>query len=626
MSRLSEAEAALVSKLDVARTQHLSNVKPPPLKKNVEFDLKKTSNPPNPPHTQADNETRDVLNLEVPRFDKTRSFQGIEKQKIAKKDRHNKALDAFAKTLEIVAENIEQELLATSRAVRETLEVIDKDIKASCLRYQNDDYLVNLSSEELDLSLEDLKSKTSKRLEEVKTFGHSLEDLECKRANIVGEDIKALVNTLISIAHQLPDEIEHIVEAEAFDLNTVLTTNRQAHAQLMAVMHTKQVEMEVYALHEWEEAKKHWRQLRHDQAVSIFHSDIQSQIFTEPSDRQQFMLNVRLGQKERHRVREENLQRIARLNTENISSEEVRTIQSTLAAVNDEELSATQECYNGLSNLRAVLRSRAENRMESLRKELHVYAALHDEPPLPALVSSLRSALSSSQLSELWRQGGGLKSEITAVANDFCSEDMVYERLVSALENRLELIVCGFSLKQVLNERGRLPRLDTVRSLLGKARSVPRLEVASVFTNLLPDLKEMAALEKMPAVFQRSLQECVEGIEKELQRLAEFESGSQVTGRRSNAEASNTLKSRRTATKVSRTTSAVVDAADKAASLDPLLAKQWLKILGMLYYGCDIPENYQAVSSILSNLFELKLILACGGNVCVGSREVSSCH
>jgi hypothetical protein len=632
MRKLAVAESALVSKLEIARSHQTSYHNSPPAsqhRKTTEPDSKKSPDFINTfAHSNDDeNEMRDVLNLEVPRFDKNRTFQGLEKQKMAKKDRHMKALDEFAKTLEVLAEEIEIQVLETSRTVRDRLESLDLEIRKACDVWKNDENLVSMSSEGLDEDRAQLTNIISQRLETIQSFAAALEDLECQRAEKVGEKIKSLVDTLISIAHQLPDEIEHIVEAEAFDLNTVLTKNRRAHTDLLGVMRTKQVEREVSALHEWDVAKAHWRHLRHQQAISLFHRDINSASFTEPKDRQEFLRNVRIGQQGRQSIREEALADLSKLNSETISTPAVVSQQQILQQVNEEELNATQECYNGLSELRVKLRKRAEKRMEELRVELHRYGALCEEPSLQDISNQLKAAIGSPELAELWRIGGGLKSDVNSVAADFTSSNIFYDDFLRTVQERLELLVCGFNIKEVLNERGRLPRLDIVRNLLAKSRTVPRSEVANVITSLLPDLKEMSLLEKMSPTFQRSLLQCIDGIEKELLRVAQetaaltAASPKAASGTASfrtvasmkktaatlaqSVHESSTLKgTRRSGTRTMKNTSTFSEV-DKPSNVDPNLVKQWTRLLGILYYGCDLPPIYQQVCPTVCTLIFL---------------------
>lgn len=190
---------------------------------------------------------------------------------------------------------------------------------------------------------------------------------------------------------------------------------------------------------------------------------------------------------------------------------------------------------------------------------------------------------------------------------------MYYDTFLTSVQTRLELLVSGFNLKDVLNERGRLPRLDIVRNLLSKVRTVPRNEVSSILSNLLPDFKEMSILEKMPLNFQHSLSLCIEGIEKELHRITQdgvltpasgtsrevtMGIGSSTTNATINKKTINesTMKSGRRTTARTMKTSNFSETEKSHSVVDPNLVKQWTRTLGILYYGCDIPDEYKLVS------------------------------
>lgn len=636
MSRISKAETALVGKLEESRqyAAAVQALKPKYTPKSEERNdpaatsgSQKRVKPPKPP-LDNDEDARAVLNLDVPRFDSTRKFEGIERQKMAKKDRHMKALDEFSKTLDIVSEDIEQQVLFLSREIRENLEMIDDNIRQKYLQLTDDNFLVKQTTEQLDEELQLLKTKTAERSKQVEKFASDLENIECSRAENVGGKIRALVDLLVSIAHQLPDEIEHTVESETFDLNAVVTANRNSHAELLGIMRTKQIEIEIVALHNWDVAKQQWRRLRHDQSIKTFHADIFSEEYVAPSDRQAFMDSVRLSQKERHEARQKLLDDLKTCTADTISSKEVKRVKESLAELNEQEITATQDCYNGLSSLRASLRGKAERRMENLRKELHRYGALHPEPPLSTLSDSLKAAISDATVAELLRLSGGLKPELAAVAADFVSEDIVYEKLLGTTEVRLDLVCAGFSLRDVMAERGRLPRLESTRTTLSKLRTVPRAEVAALLTSLLPDLRDATGYEKMPPTFLRVVSECVDAIDSELARVQEnidhgFGTEDRMNSRQSGMERgslggsvghrdskadlalsktatgtttkSSTTRKKRISTMSTGTTRAAIPENVQLTTADPLLVKQWTRQLSMLYFASDLPDTYKAL-------------------------------
>jgi hypothetical protein len=57
----------------------------------------------------------------------------------------------------------------------------------------------------------------------------------------------------------------------------------------------------------------------------------------------------------------------------------------------------------------------------------------------------------------------------------------------------------------------------------------------------------------------------------------------------------STLKTtRKTAARTMKNTSTFSEV-DKSSNVDPNLVKQWTRLLGILYYGCDLPQTYQQV-------------------------------
>lgn len=470
-----------------------------------------------PPPPAVEDDVALVKTLEIPSFDKTREFQGIAKLKISRKDKHMKALDEFAKLLDVIAEQIEVDLLKISREMRERLEQMDDIFQKDFKDLDDDSYLIIRSEADLFSNLSVLKSKVDSRSGIIETFAVDLDGLETKRATIVGNELKRLVDTLVAIAHQLPDEIEHIVESETFDLNSVLTKNRQAHAQILALLRKRQIEVEVEVLQRWEDSRRKWRQLRHNKCVNDFNVDIRSERFTEPANRRTYLAMFRDGQKDRQQQRVALLERYGQFTAENIKSADITPLQQEFSAIAEAELNSIQDCYNRLTELRLQLKQIAEQRVESFRKELHLYGALKIEPILHQEV--FETALSDPALTDLWRLGGGLKPEFQAFVQEFQSTDLAYERLVGSLETRLDLIASGFTLRAVLTERGRASFLDKMRGVTTKLRSVPRIELPALLEQLVQDLDYFVTVEQLPATFRNTVKECIQEMQQDMERV-----------------------------------------------------------------------------------------------------------
>jgi hypothetical protein len=97
-------------------------------------------------------------------------------------------------------------------------------------------------------------------------------------------------------AHQLRDEIEHIVENEANDLNSVLIVNRKSHADLLCLLRRKHTELEVESLQIWEDSRLHWRHIRQEKALRDYREEVDGPTYTDPADRRSYLLSVNAGQ------------------------------------------------------------------------------------------------------------------------------------------------------------------------------------------------------------------------------------------------------------------------------------------------------------------------------------------
>lgn len=578
------------------------------------------SRPPYPPPLQRRPLEEDIaavkaLESGVPTYDKDRTFPGLAQQKITKKDNHMKALDDFAKLLDRIAENLELDVLQVSREMRERVENIDASLSDWYKTLADTSFLVGQREIDLIHLLDDLKVIVNGRSNVLETFAESLDLLEVKRAETVGTELKLLVDRLIAIAHQLPNEIEKIVESETFDLNLVLTSNRKSHAQLMGVLRKRHVEVEVETLQRWENGRELWRQLRHQKGLADFDKHINSDEFQNPDDRQQYMSSVREGQIERHEKRLQLVSVLGGMTSAKIALDDVLSVQQKFTAISEQEIASIQDCYNGMQELRTRLRFDAEKRVEMLRKELHLYGALHKEPDLASIRDALQQALDNPDLTELFRLGGGLKTDFQSLCIDLCCEEIVYQRHMEGIQERLELIVTGFGLKGILEERGRLMQLDKVRNLITKLRGVSKSDVPGVLHSILPELEEIFGVESVPALFRKTVGGIIGEMNAELDRIKAYSlengganastmGGTVGTG---TAKAQTTGKATRGTSKATagRRSSSVATTgkgksgknitieADSRMFIDPSLVKQWNKKLGILYYCSDLPESTQ---------------------------------
>ena len=553
-----------------------------------------------------EDDVREVRMLDVPQFDPSRKFEGIEKQKRARKDRHNKALEDFSALLSRVSEDLEQDVLRLSREVREDIAQIDGKLNQKYKEIESDAYLLSVTDAQIVEVLNGLNFEVAKRAEFLERFRTDLELTEQKRANIIGTELKKLVDSLISIAHQLPNEIERIVEGETHDLNVILTSNRKSYAQLMIMLQQSQTEAQKSSISNWTTARQKWRELHHARSIKSFHESMKQ--FHDPVDRREFMEQVREQQKKRHKKRLDLIQRLSSIDAKGISSNGIEKIQAEFNLMNDEELTAIQTCYNGISNLRAALGNKATNRVEELRRDLHHYAALKAEPDFNGLSNKLQQIIDDQNLSEFFRFGTGLKSELQQLIYDITCDEVAHNQFLTGIHDRFDLIMNSFPIKDILKTRGRAMQLDQIRNTIVKMRNVPRQDVIPVMQKLMPDLQDMVAIEQFPAVFRSCLRTCMDEMANEITRataqkeanmVAEMEVKGAMTSSgvsKAGSRGSRSTRTRRVSlTRGTSRTTRLKTADIELALIDSLALRKWSVKLCVMFYSCDLSEEYQNV-------------------------------
>ena len=544
--------------------------------------------PPRPPVLSTkQEEVASVRVLDMPSYDGSRQFPGLAKQKVAKKERHIKSVEEFTVFLDKVSSGIELDVLGLSRGMQESLEKVDDMLKVSYNQLQTPEFLIPHSEDDLKDMLVEIKRTIADRKRIVDQYADDLDGLEIGRADTVSTELKAMVDRLIAIGHQLPDEIEHIVESNTFDLNSVLTSNRKAHATLLGMLQKTQVEVDVESLQRWEDGRTFWRQLRHEKGLADFDVDICSDRFERPDDRNNYMLSVQDEQSRRQQRRGDQLKSLGELTSDNIVSKSVMDFQGACTSIGEDEQDAITVTFNRLCQLRKNLENSAKERVEELRLELHLYGALHAEPPFLEVAAVMRDALADESLSELWRLGGGLKPDLLTASADMISENVAYDEFVNSIKERLELISCGLNVRACLEERGRLMQLDKTRNLVSKLRGVPKGEVPGVLESLMPELEDFLGYEQMSPEFHACVRECHDEMTADLLRVQE---NPMVPDTASMASTAKSKNSSRGGSKNGKTAKLL----EIPNIIEPSLVKAWNRKLAILFSACDLPDPVQA--------------------------------
>ena len=294
-----------------------------------------------------------------------------------------------------------------------------------------------------------------RRTSEVMGFGDNLENFERTRSSTLAAYLRVMVDTMATIALQLPQEIERIAEVEAFELNSVITGNRRAHAELMARMEKEDIMEKVKHRADWETRLSDWRQLRHDRGVREFHADISADNFTNPPGRVQTFEDFKDDQKKRHTARCDVLAKLGSLDNYTLASNTIDNIRVKFKALNAEELKAIKTLYDALTNLKHAKGDEAEKRREDLRHELHKYGALHLEPETENFASNIDEVVKSPELEEFLRKSGGLKAELVKITKQLKDPNLIYTKFLDAAVETLTVVQCGRDLEEILEKQVR---------------------------------------------------------------------------------------------------------------------------------------------------------------------------
>ena len=151
-----------------------------------------------------------------------------------------------------ISDTIEGKVIEASRMVQQGVGAVDQAIADIFAELNQDLYLVTRDHAYVLAQWGRIHEECGRRRAEIVLFGERLEDMEGVRASLVADRLRAMVAALTATAFKSPTDIERMVEAEALDLNTVLIANRQAHAELLALVEKQHIVVAMEARLNWE--------------------------------------------------------------------------------------------------------------------------------------------------------------------------------------------------------------------------------------------------------------------------------------------------------------------------------------------------------------------------------------
>lgn len=434
----------------------------------------------------------------------------IELNAIARRDKHMAAQQTYTEHVKRVSEDIESAIITCADAIKDALVHIDARLQATCRSLENNTLLLKSTNEDiLRLWEREMDAICSQRTQQLASFAQQLDTIELTRTQRVREGLQRLTAVLMDTAHALPPEVERIIESEAYELNAVVISNRKVYADLVARMATADVDVFVNARLAWEQGQRHWRQLRHGDAIARFQSVLNSYLFTDPDERREVLRAIRV-----HQERVHNDHRLAFLTQlevaqAELTSEKATDILNSINAAQHDEETENHAFFERLMGVHLGKASEAQTLREELRLEVHGFGAMAKEGEIEFCQSKLVTLLSDTSLEEFFRMAGGLRGELDAIVKRLKISELIYSFNLQPLTASLEVVLCALPLEEVMETHGKGAERKALQATLEKIRKAGKHEILPLLPALQAQMVVLGNLNDTSDEFKSELEEIV---------------------------------------------------------------------------------------------------------------------
>ncbi|RLN86546.1 hypothetical protein BBJ28_00001505 [Nothophytophthora sp. Chile5] len=430
----------------------------------------------------------------------------IELNAAHRRDRHMQAQMLYGSEVKEISDDMEVSILLAADRVKEALATIDTRIReAGCLLADNELLLASMNEGILRM-WRDMEALCEQRGDEVDQFAVQLEQIEQIRTQRVRVGLERLTRSLMDTAHALPPEVERIIEAEVYEVNTVVISNRRVYGDLVAKMAAANVDVFVSSRLAWEQGQIHWRRLRHDHAIATFLATLNSPLFTDSEERRLVLQEIRVFQKSLHT--EGRLAALKRLEDAGavLSSEQAKQILDDLTTTQQFEEERNQSFF---SDLRTVHESKAcavQTLQEALRLDLHGFGAMAKEGDIVKAKDALVELLSDDSLEDLFRVAGGLRAELDILAKRLNVADLIYSANLEPLVKLVEILLSALPLEGVMATQGKEAGRKAVQATLERIRKASKLEIMALLPPLQAQVLALRNLDEMGTTFKAEVE------------------------------------------------------------------------------------------------------------------------
>ncbi len=519
-------------------------------------------------------------------------FPKLAARLLAKREAHDAAIQNFAEKLTLISDGIEVDVKTASDGVVDALEEVDQRTSVIFDELNKDDLLVTKDADYLTETWEAIEGTLKDRHRVIRDFGERLEGLEQNRAKTAGGELRNLVDTLLRIAFKSPGEIERVVEGDAFELNAVIIANRKSHAELLALLEKKDVGVGLEAIEKWRLRREAWRQLRHDRAVREFWEDLESQKFVNPPERAKRFEKIRNDQLSSDEQRKKLIGEVeAMALPQSVKASEAK---AKFKEIHAHEANTIVKHEKALDKLVVKSHEAALLRREDLRRELHRYGALAEEPDLEEFADFVEAIALDPEREDFFRSAGGLKPELRQLISECRHEDIVYARVLDEAKRRLQVVRCGRDLHTTLEKQGKGSFRDALKDTCERLRKGGRPEVPPLLPVLEQQVDQLRAVEGLDDLLVAELSRVSEDVRQLIDDIADQDGNE------------NERKSMATSRKSSKRGATTAYTGYEGPAIDMVAVRSAQKRVAMMMCVCELEEEHIALLGDVQDALEQK--------------------
>lgn len=329
----------------------------------------------------------------------------------SRESRHEVALQDYEKEMDTLAEECQQKTQeASSRMKGRVDEASDRADALLDPLEKNTEKLGGKTEEQVRGVMTALERVTARRRQDISEFEAELFGIDNDRKERSVLLLRGLAEALTAAAHNVPGEIERLVEKKTLDLDAVLLENQKAVKVLTSKLLVQTLEASKANKHRWHEGLVLWKQKRHRHTVELCMQRICSSEFEQPAGMVDLLGTVKDQQCKVFDGRMELVIAVFAAPLQGLTMGNTRAWEEQNTMLNDKAGDAFERLFADLKSFVDDLDASGESMLQTLVEELKVHDARAEwgehesvdslidadiRPPLKEHLESLRKLLIS---------------------------------------------------------------------------------------------------------------------------------------------------------------------------------------------------------------------------------------